>query len=118
MLRTLLSAKRLPADAAIYLFSEGKPSDFPELEQFGNLQYCLDMDAFHSFVHMAHADILISSKSSFSYKPALISKGIKIVPDGFWHKYPQTADFIVAGEEGDFDLKKLETTMSQKTMIL
>jgi hypothetical protein len=91
----------------VYIFSQGKMEDYPELRQFDNFVFCLDMNAINSFLHMVNADLLISSKSSFSYKPALISEKIKIVPKTFWHQYPPTADFILTDNEGYFDKKQL-----------
>jgi hypothetical protein len=88
----------------IYLFSQGKPDDYPEFKQFKNLYFCLDMNAQDSFLHMVYADLLITSKSSFSYKPALLSNGIKICPKDFWHSYPETKDWYLADDNGDFNL--------------
>jgi hypothetical protein len=48
------------------------------------------------------ADLLITSKSSFSYKPALLSKGLKVCPKDFWHGYPDTSDWILVDEKGSF----------------
>lgn len=90
---------------AIYLFSQGEKKDFKEFEHFENLSYCLDTNPQSTFLHLVKADILISSKSSFSYKPALLSNGIKICPKAFWHNYPSTPDFILADDQGDFDIK-------------
>lgn len=92
---------------AIYLFSQGDKSDFPEFDKFSNLHFCLDMNAQDSFLHMIKADLLITSKSSFSYKPALLSKGIKICPQNFWHSYPNTNDFILADDKGFYDVNRL-----------
>ena len=50
---------------------------------------------------MVYADCLITSKSSFSYKPALLSDGIKISPINFWHGYPKTSDWLLASDEGE-----------------
>jgi hypothetical protein len=84
----------------IYLFSQGKTEAYPEFAQFENLHFCLDMDAQESFLHMVYADALITSKSSFSYKPALLNRGIKFCPADFWHGYPDTEDFILLDENG------------------
>lgn len=99
-----------PTDKSIYvyLFSQGLPEDFPEFQKIKNLKFCLDMNSYDSFLHMVNADLLITSKSSFSYKPALLSKGIKICPDNFWHGYPQKNDWIIADKNGNFDLKLLD----------
>jgi hypothetical protein len=85
---------------AIYLFSQGTLEDFQEFNRFPNLQFCLDMDAQTSFLHMAYADLLITSKSSFSYKPALLNNGIKVCPADFWHGYPDEKNWILADEDG------------------
>lgn len=85
---------------SIYLFSQGNKKDFVDFEQFENLHFCLDMDAQESFLHMVYADLLITSKSSFSYKPALLSNGIKVVSGDFWHGYPEQENWILAEDDG------------------
>jgi hypothetical protein len=92
---------------SIYLFSQGSAADFPEFSAFKNITFCLDMGPIESFLHMIHADLLISSKSSFSYKPALLSEKLKIVPKSFWHQYPATEDYILADNNGVFDRDQL-----------
>jgi len=93
---------------AIYLFSQGDRKDFSVFEQFENIHFCLDLDAQNSFLHMVYADLLITSKSSFSYKPALLNKGIKVCPRNFWHGYPETKDWILVDDDGNFDTSKSE----------
>ncbi|HEY4111802.1 hypothetical protein [Puia sp.] len=100
----------------LYLFSQGSAEDFTEFLQLGDVRLCLDMNAPDSFLHLVHADVLISSKSSFSYKPALISKGIKLCPRYFWHQYPASADFILADNEGNFDAAHLENRLHHHTI--
>ena len=89
----------------IYFFSQGKPEDYLEFTQYKNLHWCLDMGAQESFLHMVYADCLITSKSSFSYKPALLNKGLKICPYDFWHGYPKSNDWILANENGKLEFK-------------
>lgn len=84
----------------IYFFSQGIPEDYPEFAKYENLHWCIDMGAQDSFLHMVYADLLITSKSSFSYKPALLNKGIKVCPRNFWHGYPDTEDWIMAENDG------------------
>jgi hypothetical protein len=93
---------------AIYLFSQGVESDFSDFLNFSNLTFCLDMGAQDSFLHMVMADLLITSKSSFSYKPALLNRGIKVCPNDFWHGYPKSEDWILADETGNFIGKNSE----------
>lgn len=99
LLQELLGLLSADVTYRIYLFSQGTESDFPELKEIPNVVYCLDMPAKESFLHMARADVLLTSKSSFSYKPALLSKGIKLCPAHFWHGYPESEDFIIVDEE-------------------
>lgn len=91
----------------IYFFSQGTPVDYPEFKTFKNLHWCLDMDAQDSFLHFVYADLLITSKSSFSYKPALLNNGIKVCPKNFWHGYPDSKDWILCENDGTFDIEKL-----------
>ena len=99
-LKTALEYMKDKEHLQIYLFSQGKVTDFPEFVGISNLHFCLDMNAQESFLHMVYADALITSKSSFSYKPALLNRGIKFCPANFWHGYPQKADWILLDEDG------------------
>jgi hypothetical protein len=92
---------------AIYIFSQGVKEDFQEFEKFSNIHFCLEMGAQDSFLHFVYADLLITSKSSFSYKPALLSNGIKVCPKNFWHGYPDTKDWILVDDNGVFNLEQL-----------
>lgn len=105
VLRKVVDTIQTEKPIAIYLFSQGEVKDFPEFETFPNLHFCLDMNAQDSFLHMVKADVLITSKSSFSYKPALLSKAIKYCPRDFWHGYPDRKDWIMVDENSNFELK-------------
>ncbi|WP_158847911.1 hypothetical protein [Algibacter sp. L1A34] len=100
VLSNVLKQLKTDKPIAIYLFSQGVETDFPEFKKFENLSFCLDMNAQDSFSHMVFADLLITSKSSFSYKPALLNKGIKVCPANFWHGYPETKDWILVDDDG------------------
>lgn len=91
----------------IYFFSQGKPKDYPEFSHYSNLHWCMDMGAQDSFLHMVYADLLITSKSSFSYKPALLNKGIKVCPRMFWHEYPNTNNWILAENDGTIGMNEI-----------
>jgi len=102
---------------AIYLFSQGALEDFKEFDHFENINYCLEMNAQDSFLHMVYADLLITSKSSFSYKPALLSNGLKICPANFWHGYPIAKDWILADEQGGFNDTAFDLLINSKSPI-
>jgi hypothetical protein len=101
-----------PKPVAIYLFSQGEVGDFENLKNFKNLTFCLEFGPLESFLHLTSADLLVTSKSSFSYKPALLSNGIKISPRSFWHSYPDDKDWILADEDGSFDTRKLKNVVN------
>ncbi|MBE9599520.1 hypothetical protein [Pedobacter sp. MC2016-24] len=107
VLNKVVENLRVEKPIAIYLFSQGEIHDFPEFSKFNNIHFCLDMDVQESFLHMVYADLLITSKSSFSYKPALLNNGIKICPERFWHNYPKTDDWILVDDNANFDTNKL-----------
>ncbi len=92
----------------VWFFSQGKPADYPEFSHVQNLHWCMDMDPYLSFVHMVYADLIVTSKSSFSYKPALLSRGIKVCPRLFWHPYPTGADWVLVENDGSFKPEELE----------
>lgn len=67
----------------IHVFSQGDPSDFPELAERGAV-FHLDEDVFESFHAMASADVLFTAKSSFSYLAGVIGTG-RVIYEPFWH---------------------------------
>lgn len=89
-------------DYRIYIFSEGDAEEYKVFEQYGKVTYCFDMSAIDSFLHMVRADYLVLSRSSFSYKPALLSDGVRICPPGFWHGYPDDEKWWLADEDGKY----------------
>jgi hypothetical protein len=117
IIQSLVSAIPGGHSYKIFIFSQGNEADFPEFNKFEHVKFCLDMDAYNSFIHFIHADILVTSKSSFSYKPALISEGIKICPRNFWHGYLETSDFILAEDNGNFNKDELQKELLKRTKI-
>lgn len=98
-LREVLSSVSTTKPIHIWFFSQGVPEDYPEFASFKNLHWCMEMGAQESFAHMVFAIVLITSKSSFSYKPALLNrKGLKVCPAPFWHSYPNRPDWVVKSQ--------------------
>lgn len=97
----------------IWFFSQGVPEDYPEFTPFPNLHWCMDMGARESFLHMVYADLLITSKSSFSYKPALLSRGLKVCPRNFWHSYPESSEWVLCEDDGSIHAGELEKVKSE-----
>lgn len=112
VLKQVLENLQINKNIHIYFFSQGKPEDYPEFAQYSNLHWCFNMDAQTSFLHLVFADLLITSKSSFSYKPALLNKGIKICPKNFWHGYPNSKEWILCDNNGVFDISSFKQALS------
>jgi hypothetical protein len=71
-------------ESSIFVYSEGEKEDFKELER-PNLKFFLNDDPFTTFHNLVCADVLVMSKSTFSYTAALLSKGI-VFYESFRHK--------------------------------
>ena len=72
----------------IYVFTQFYNKNLEIFNTFKNVEYCYKISPYISFINLVHADVLLTSKSSFSYKAGLIAKGFKISPKNFWHGYP------------------------------
>lgn len=107
VLRQVVDNVKIDRPIHVYFFSQGKPEDYPEFARYANLHWCMDMGAQDSFLHMVYADLLITSKSSFSYKPALLNNGIKVCPKDFWHGYPCAKDWVLVENDGTFNINLL-----------
>jgi hypothetical protein len=84
-----LSIIKTPKKKIIHIFSANKLDSLSKLANFENIKFCHNLNHYKTFLHFVYADLLITSKSSFSYKAALINRGIKLCPKQFWHKYPK-----------------------------
>lgn len=111
VLKQVLENINVDKPIAIWLFSTGKAEEFAEFKKYGEVHFCSDMDEYRSFAHLIFADLLITSKSSFSYKPALMNKGIKVCPRNFWHGYPTAKDWILCENDGTFQIEKLKDAL-------
>lgn len=99
-------------DVSIYLFSQGKAEEFRSFAQHSRLHLCLEMDAIQSFSHLAAADVLIASKSGFSYLAALLGTGVRVMPAPFWHDYPADALWVTATGDAAFDRTAMAEALS------
>lgn len=71
-------------DYKIFIFCEEKQSDLEKLES-ENIQNIYHLDIFDVLDHLIHADLLVTSKSTISYIPALASSGI-VIYEPYWHQ--------------------------------
>ena len=94
---------------AVSLHSEGVPGDFAEFGDSGVALF-VNGDAIWTMRQLIEADVLIMSKSSFSYAAALISDGLKLY-EPFWHS-PLTG-WITRNQKGRFDEHAFETLLAE-----
>jgi hypothetical protein len=84
---------------SVDLFSQGKTTEFAEFGELG-CRLHLDVDAVWTMRRLIETDLLVMSKSSFSYVAALINRGVKIYEPTF---NPPLSDWIVKRKDGSFD---------------
>jgi len=96
-----LISKLNPNEYRILIFSnESKSVCVNHFKGFDNVEYFINTNDIDSFANMVNCSILITSKSSFSYNAAILSKNIKICPKNFWHSYPDSKNYILASDKG------------------
>ena len=119
VLERILSSIQLERPVKIYLFSQADPKEFDVLKKYGEIKYCFDMDEKVSFLHLVYADLLITSKSSFSYSAAVLSNGVIVgIPD-YWQDYPQADNWFVPtikGELSDDQKKNIQIQIERRTV--
>jgi hypothetical protein len=103
ILRTIKDLRQIWTDMSvpfsINLFSQGKAGEFAEFSRLG-CQLQLDADAAWTMRRLIESDLLVMSKSSFSYVAALINRGVKIYEPTF---NPPLSDWIVKRKDGSLD---------------
>jgi hypothetical protein len=87
----------LKIDSSIHLYSQGNIDDFHELKGL-DINYHLDECVFTTFNNLVLSDVIIMSKSTYSYSAALLSKAI-IIYEPFWHK--PLKDWIISTWNSD-----------------
>jgi len=103
--RLQIVLEALAVDYQIDVYSQGDAAAFADFVPLGcRLQ--LDADTLWTMRRLAHADVLMMSKSSFSYTAALVSQGVKIYEPTF---NPPLSDWIVASRNGGFDEARFAT---------
>ncbi len=87
----------------VRLFSQGEEKDFASMLDLG-IELCLNTPAIPTFREFVEADVLIMTKSSFSYAAALLNDGVKL-----YDRYARSplSDWIVRETDGSFDRAKL-----------
>ena len=93
-----ISKIKTPKKKMFYIFSNGDSKYYKDLLKYKNIIDVKNLSDIQTFDHFIYSDILILSKSSFSYKAGLISNNLKIAPNNFWHTYPKNKKWIIINE--------------------
>lgn len=107
-LQKVLAALGLEYQVDVY--SQGEAGAFAQLTALG-CRLHLDEDALWTMRRLADADVLMMSKSSFSYAAALVSRGVKIYEPTF---NPPLSEWIVANRSGGFDEAALAAKLQER----
>ena len=87
----------------IYIFSNSDEKYINDnFIKYNNIHVMNKKSEIESFALMLNSDILVFSKSSFSYNAAILSTNKKICPPGFWHSYSDSPNYILADAHGNF----------------
>lgn len=85
-------------ETIFHIYSQGSLSNFTEFQEIPNVQLHLDEHPVVSLHHMIKADILVMSKSAFSYVASIYSKGIKLMREK--PIVPIISDINLIGSDG------------------
>lgn len=107
MVRGILNERGV--DFVVRIFSQGDVSGFPETLRSG-AELHLDADPIWSFEQLVEADVLLSSRGSFSYVAGLLCAGI-VICEPF---YPPQRDWLVCDDDGDFDVEAFARRLPQR----
>jgi hypothetical protein len=96
-------------EPSVCVYSEGNLADFKELEKL-NPKFFLNISPFTTFHNLVCADVLVLSKSTFSYVAAILSRGI-VFYESFRHS--PLNNWIKVNENATFNTKLFSRKMSQ-----
>jgi hypothetical protein len=86
-----LSEQYADKDVLFHIYSEGDEADFAHFKR-ENILLHLNEDVQDTFLGLVMSDVLVQSKSSFSYVAGLLSRGI-VYHIPFWH--PPLSSWII-----------------------
>ncbi|NJN11917.1 MAG: hypothetical protein HC836_29305 [Richelia sp. RM2_1_2] len=105
------SISNLNLKCSINIYSQGQPEEFKKIidkYQNYNINMHLNECVFQTFHGLVNADILLMSKSTFSYTAALLSRGIKIY-EPFYHR--PLDNWLVCDRNHNFNRVKFQKAL-------
>ena len=101
-------ASALGADRVKFnIFSQGQETSFRDFACLPNVSFFLDEDVLKTFHNIVMGDILVLSPSSFSFKAGMISKGLKIAAEPWWHYIPDNSEWCRLGPDPGANAQKV-----------
>jgi hypothetical protein len=114
----LSAISNLPLTPSLCLYSEGKAAEFGPLQDMG-IHFYLNECPFSAFHNLVSADVLVMSKSAFSYSAALFSQGIKVYESfknsPFYHR--PLDDWLIADKSGRIDINRLLQKLRNSQLV-
>lgn len=106
-----------PLPIAVRLYSQGEGADFGQLGDM-DVEFHLNECPFSTLNNLVSADILLMSKSTFSYVAALLSRGVKVFEPFVSNPFDRTSfihnplpDWIVARGDGTLNKTLLRNAL-------
>lgn len=90
-----------------HIYSQGRMTQFQRLACRPDCCFHLDSSEIETLVNMSRADILIMSPSGFSYLAGLLNSGLKIARVPWWHRIPNSEDWIGLKDKQNITLCKI-----------
>lgn len=99
-------------DIPIRVYSLGEASDFPLLQGMKGVELRLNGDRDRDLVELTAASVLLTAPSSFSFTPALASKGVVIARSPWWHDIPNEGRWVTYENPANLDLERVRGALS------
>ena len=104
--------ERLGIEPVVRLFSQGSADDLPDALRRG-AELHLDADPVWSLQELVEADILVSSRGSFSYVAGLLCDGI-VICEAF---YPPQGGWLVCADDGAIDTEAFAARLCRLNQV-
>jgi hypothetical protein len=95
----------------VNVYSQGlSEEDKLQFDSFGKVTFYDNTDPCETFHNLMIADILVMSRSGFSYLAACMGQQVVVVPPGFWHHIPDDKRWIkmdLSAQLSEVNMRKL-----------
>jgi len=105
-----------PDNLHFNIFSQGETKDFSEFKVLKNRTLFINEDIFKTFHNIVLGDVLVLSPSSFSFKAGMISKGLKIAAEPWWHFIPDNQEWCRLQSEDLESENKIQSFLKNQTL--